>query len=122
MEEDIKVLEEYLDKEDRKFVSKDRLKFLQAIENLIKRNKELEEENTRQHELLCNIHDKYQKDYIPKSKVREKIEEEKKKIKEDLENYKKIEDESWKKAIHQSINIRNRKIEGYEELLQEGDK
>ena len=42
MEEDIKVLKEYLDKQDRKFVSEYRLMILQAIENLIARNKELE--------------------------------------------------------------------------------
>lgn len=45
MEEDIKVLEEYLDKQDRKFVSEYRLMILKAIENLIARNKELEERN-----------------------------------------------------------------------------
>ena len=47
---------------------------IEAIENLIKGYKELDKENTRQHELLGKIHEKYQKDYIPKSKVKEKIE------------------------------------------------
>lgn len=40
LEEDIKFLEEYLDKEDRKFVSEYRLMFLKSIENLIKYIKE----------------------------------------------------------------------------------
>ena len=43
MEEDIKILENYLEQQNRKFVSEDRLKFLQAIEHLIARNKELEQ-------------------------------------------------------------------------------
>ena len=43
MEEDIKILNDYLDENDKKFVKPKRLKFLQAIENLINKNKELEE-------------------------------------------------------------------------------
>ena len=42
MEEDIKILNDYLDENDKKFVKPKRLKFLQAIENLINKNKELE--------------------------------------------------------------------------------
>lgn len=45
MEEDIKILEEYLDKQDRKFVSEYRLMILQAADNLIARYKELEKAN-----------------------------------------------------------------------------
>ncbi len=45
MEEDIKILNDYLDENDKKFVKPKRLKFLQAIENLINKNKELEKEN-----------------------------------------------------------------------------
>lgn len=114
--EDIKVLEEYLDKQDRKFVSEYRLALLQAIENLIKGYKELEEKNiklqkrnNRQFKLfgkrdkeienlknanktlyeLCQgkamqefINNEC--DYIPKSKVREKIEE----LEKDYQEYK----------------------------------
>lgn len=40
----IKVLEEYLDKQDRKFVSEHRLMILEAIEYLIKENKELKKQ------------------------------------------------------------------------------
>ena len=40
----IEILEEYLDKQDRKFVSEHRLMILEAIENLIQENKELKEE------------------------------------------------------------------------------
>ena len=42
MEEDIKILNDYLDENDRKFVKPKRLKFLQAIENLINKYKEQE--------------------------------------------------------------------------------
>lgn len=42
LEEDIKILNNYLDENDKKFVKPKRLKFLQAIENLIDKNKELE--------------------------------------------------------------------------------
>lgn len=45
MEEDIKILNNYLDGNDRKFVSLKRFKFLQAIENLINKCKEQEETN-----------------------------------------------------------------------------
>lgn len=67
MEEDIKILESYLEQQDRKFVSEYRLKFLQAIENLINRNKELEETLKDNWE----FRDKF---YIPKSKVEKLIE------------------------------------------------
>lgn len=40
MEEDIKILENYLDGQDRKFVSEYRLKFLTALENLLNQHKE----------------------------------------------------------------------------------
>ena len=40
---DIEILEDYLDKQDRKFVSEYRLMILEAIENLIRRNKDLEQ-------------------------------------------------------------------------------
>ena len=42
MEEDIKLLNDYLEENDRKFVPEKRLKFLQAIENLINKYKEQE--------------------------------------------------------------------------------
>lgn len=40
MEEHIEILEKYLSKQDRKFVSENRFKFLKAIENLIDKVKE----------------------------------------------------------------------------------
>ena len=107
----------YKDLNDLEKAEKDKeIKLLrEAIENLIARNKDLEKS--------YKLATEYKKEqYIPKSKVREKIEEEKDGIKRDLGNIMKIKDESWKKAIEQSINIRNRKIELCEELLQEGDK
>ena len=65
MEEDIKILEEYLDKQDRKFVSEHRLMILQAVENLITRYKELQkqlEEKEMQHELELIGKEEYTKE------------------------------------------------------------
>lgn len=81
---------------------------VQVIENLIKGYKELDKENTRQHELLGKIHEKYQKDYIPKSKVREKIEELKNNLKDELDN------------LGYGLDI-VLAVSTLEELLQEGD-
>ncbi|MBQ8299502.1 MAG: hypothetical protein IJX99_06540 [Clostridia bacterium] len=44
MEEDIKILNDYLDENDRKFIEPKRLKILQAIESLINKYKEQEEQ------------------------------------------------------------------------------
>ena len=41
-EADIKILNDYLDENDGKLVSKKRFKFLQAIENLVNKHKEQE--------------------------------------------------------------------------------
>lgn len=117
MEEDIKVLEEFIEKNIKSSLRTElNANELQAIENLIKRNKELEEKNiklqkrnNRQFKLfgkrdkeienlknanktlyeLCQgkamqefINNEC--DYIPKSKVREKIEE----LEKDYEEYK----------------------------------
>ena len=79
----IEILEEYLDKQDRKFVTEHRLMILEAIENLIQENKELKEKVNMQQEQL-NIANKkilaqkgqlkvVNNSYIPKSKVKEKI-------------------------------------------------
>lgn len=71
MKEDIKILEDYLDKQDRKYVSEYRLMILQAIENLIERNKELE---NKCKELNFKYTAQWVDDnYIPKSKIKEKI-------------------------------------------------
>lgn len=94
MEEDIKILEnvivEYSTQvEDYKYYTVPvRLdeRDIQAIENLIKRNKELEEKDkyynkliklaqTITDESLKEALEEFEKDYIPKSKIKEKIEE-----------------------------------------------
>lgn len=110
MEEDIKVLEEYLNYE----VTKRKLSGCEilAIENLIARNKELEIKQ----ELLKILQDKIneqslfineiKEDYIPKSKVRVLIE------KYRAFDWHNKNDEYWA----------NRILDGFEELLQEGDK
>jgi hypothetical protein len=102
------------------YITKD---VLSDIENLIKRNKELEQENkilkNKQTKIIADsFHEKMAKkfddDFIPKSKVKEKIEEYKHKI-EKLEN-KKI----WNEPVD-TIN-KNRwtnYINSYLELLEE---
>lgn len=116
MEEDIKILESYLDRNTQLFedygdtaIIQD--KEIQAIENLIKGYRELEEKldnsrkanellNKTNNELRLEIRTTYSKvvndiiskfnlgdDYIPKSKVQEKLEELDKKIKK-IENKK----------------------------------
>lgn len=88
----------------------------QAIENLIKGYKELDKENTRQHELLGKIHEKYQKDYIPKSKVREKIDK--------LGTYRE-KHFYFRKDLSKAQHDKSMKMLGainvLEELLQKGD-
>ena len=108
MEEDIKVLTAFLLVNIPEMITQEEFDDVkQAIENLIKGYKELDKENTRQHELLGKIHEKYQKDYIPKSKVREK-KEELKDFDSDGNDY----DYIYKKGQYELC----------EELLQEGDK
>lgn len=75
MEKDIKVLEKYVEKDipcnSCKYCT-ERPKVAGALRNLIKRNKELEE---LLEEKTIRVGFENKEDYIPKSKVREKIEE-----------------------------------------------
>lgn len=111
MEEDIKLLEEFLSLKtiDNKIVFTEKILevFKEPIRNLIARNKELEIKQ----ELLKILQDKIneqslfineiKKDYIPKSKVREKKEE----LKEILKN---------------NLHITYNRYEKPEQLLQYG--
>ena len=132
MEEDIKVLEEYLEElqfaELKEIVAKKDIckvieyEQLQAIENLIGRNKELEEKKKRQSIAIIEYQDLLENS-IPKSKVRDKIEEIKrlKKSAEYLINERIVIAES------DSLNYGKKQahccdIELLEQLLQEGDK
>lgn len=54
---------------------------------------------------------------IPRKKIEDKIEELNEGIKRDIENYDKIKDESWKKAIHHSITQKNESKKILQELL-----
>ena len=89
-------------------------KVIKAIENLIARNKELEE---LLEEKTIRVGFENKEDYIPKSKVREKIKETNKEIKQ-------MEQDD----IGIGFTLGNRwsdlkaKVKGWEELLQEGDK
>lgn len=87
MEEDLKVLEEYLSHTHCfQCIAENGLcpdcyidiQQIQAIENLIKRNKEVEEKANKLGKLYYEVNEnciKYEKDYIPKSKVREIIQD-----------------------------------------------
>lgn len=82
----IEILEEYLDKQDRKFVSEHRLMILQAIENLIQENKELKKYRT----YYDNAKVVWSRnDYISKDKIKEYYKQVKEKIKkvEEDKNY-----------------------------------
>ena len=139
--EDIKVLEEFINnykeiqdkyKDDEIQAEIERSCYFeevpaQAIENLIARNKELEEKNKKLEKFFIKYFDDIDKefngllnhkfiDYIPKSKVKELQDKYKNKI-EKLES-KKI----WNEPVD-TIN-KNRYTNyynAYEELLQEGD-
>ena len=83
MEEDINIIENYKDMNLDDFNYNER-QVKQAIENLIARYKELEEETRkplkvcigrRNYGKTCEIKTFIEEDYIPKSKVREKIKE-----------------------------------------------
>lgn len=76
------------------FIGNPKLK--EAVERLINRNKELEKENTELKTMDCvnifelgkkSARDRIEYDYIPKSKVKEKIEELKEDIKKDKTRY-----------------------------------
>lgn len=114
-EENIKILEQYIKSSFRLTLPEN---VLQAIENLINRNKELEEfiikyydEIRKEYEGLIN-HKLI--DYIPKSKIKEKIEELDKEEKRELKGTK-GQDRYFIKQIYQY----KRKV--LEELLQEGE-
>lgn len=115
MEEDIKVLEEYFNNicfDETNKITADLctigINEIRAIENLIKRYKELEEENKniKNHIYYKEI---VELNYIPKSKVREKIKE----VNNSNENY------TFYKLT--SADIRKTITTNLEELLQEGD-
>ena len=105
-------LPEEIKESDRKEVRQilDKINYL----NLIAENKELKEERDM---YRSQVNSAFNNGYILKSKVEEKIKEEKEGIKRDLENIKKIKDEGWRKAIEHNINIRNRKIDCLQSLL-----
>ena len=94
MEEDIKILEKITKEiiyEDNlnTFENESPINIAKAIENLINRVKELEqEEKELEHLLTSQLGFNLYRDYIPKSKIKEKIKElEKQKDNEYLTNY-----------------------------------
>lgn len=110
MEEDIKILEEYLEIFDvsRTYHNEEyEDKIKKAIENLIARNKELESEIQHKNDQMLLQDREIDRHYIPKSKIKEKIEE--------LENSEPSDDDYNFEAqndIHSKIDI-------LQELLEE---
>ena len=78
MEEDIKIIETYIKEREYKLKTRQEILFKQAIENLIKGYKELEEMLKHRikytNELEKDLFENASNYVIPKSKVREKIE------------------------------------------------
>lgn len=114
--EDIKVLENFIrvykelnEKSTDFYFNKAEIP-IEIIENLIKGYKELEE---LLEEKTIRVGFENKEDYIPKSKVREKIE----KLLEHKENI----NERFDKAFYNLTDIIEFKIKVLEELLQEGD-
>lgn len=84
-DKDIKILESYLEQQDRKFVSEYRLEFLQAIENLLKENEKLKlkiqfinknnlddlYEKALEKKMTKFLNDNIEKDFIPVAKIKE---------------------------------------------------
>lgn len=62
IEEDMKIVESYLEQQDRKFVSEYRLKYLQAIENILADRERLEKESKKNKDAL-EILNKMKKKY-----------------------------------------------------------
>ena len=119
MEEDndIKVLEEYFNRicfDETNKITADLctigINEIRAIENLIQRNKELEVINKMQEYRISVIDER---ELISKSKVREKIEELKKEMKQDEVDEFGIHSIGW--------GVLDYVIEQLKELLQEGD-
>lgn len=88
------------------------------IDDKDKRIKELEEENKKILNSKIGIDLSYD-DYIPIQKVKAKIEELNDGIKRDMINYDKVQEESWKKAIHHSMHQKIETKKVLEELLEE---
>ena len=120
--EDIKVLESFI-KQLEEYEDEQELK--QAIENLIKKYKELEEHMQKFYtaELFTAKQVKLiEEDYIPKSKVREKIEKLQNEIKENRSIASRTADRVEARILNDQINELYKAIKILEELLQEGDK
>ena len=131
----------YIDGNDTNVGSIENLKILLFQDNLTqygkrklieyyeKKIKELEEENQRLKAKIdvVNWQEKtaYQclkENYIPIQKVKAKIEELNDGIKRDMINYDKVQEESWKKAIHHSMHQKIETKKVLEELLEENNK
>lgn len=116
MEEDMKVLQEYINEKEGalRIWQIDNIyeceKVREAIENLIKRNKELEERDRANRRVIREYND-----YIPKLKVREKIKE--------LERELKLVEGQHIDTIkaYTPIDIIKAEIKRLEELLEEGE-
>lgn len=113
--EDIKILEEFIKYFEAEAMSRKYRRNIsitvgeddiEAIENLIARNKELESAL---------------KNSVSKDEIKAKIEELNDGIKRDMINYDKIEDKNWKLAIHRSMTQKIETKKVLQELLNKGE-
>ena len=130
-EEELKILEdkiEFWKKDPRIMIDEENFNFLKLLENLLQGYKELKEENEKQKKLtkiaqtisdesIKEALEEFEKDYIPKSKIKEKIEEYKKKADEFEEKKKDDFMGFWQREFLKACH----KYQGLEELLK-GDK
>lgn len=130
MEEDIKILSKfrnynkfYKEKDGKLTITIDldlKTELDNAIENLINRNKELEKENEilkKDFTDLCKL-----KNVIPKSKIKEKIEELEKEYSRQVKVFNNEKNEKCKEELMVYIQRLQGKIYILKEILQEGEK
>ena len=116
MEEDIKILESHINQLKE---YEDEQELAQALENLIKGYRELKKENANWKKINYNakLNQHITEEYIPKSKIKEKIEELNKKYKGIESNYTEEELDSGDEGLDDYIEMQ--KIQMADNILQE---
>lgn len=117
-----KIADKMIDKLDSVYAIKFAI-MQKQIDKKEARNKELEKENETEFArgyTKCILD--FSENYLPIQKVRNKIEELNDGIKKDMLNYDKVQEESWKKAIHHSMHQKIETKKVLESLLEENKK
>lgn len=120
MEEDITILTAFLLSNIPEIITQEEFdEVKQAIEKLIKGYREKEEIIEKLNKNTLDFSNTVVKDFIPKSKVKERIEKLKNGIKNDMQNCNKVKDANWKLAIQRSMaqKIETKKV--LQELMED---